>query len=93
MQLTNQQKAYIALCATSTIWGTTWVAMKVGVQYMPAFQMAAIRQLLGGTLLTSFFIIKKQPIPSWKQLKQLFIFSLFTFVFANALATFFGGGY
>ncbi|MFY7652335.1 MAG: DMT family transporter [Chitinophagaceae bacterium] len=88
MQLTNQQKAYIALCATSTIWGTTWVAMKVGVQYMPAFQMAAIRQLLGGTLLTSFFILKKQPIPSWKQLKQLFIFSLFTFVFANALATF-----
>ena len=37
----SKQKAYLALLATSIIWGTTWVASKIGVSTMPAFQMAA----------------------------------------------------
>ena len=42
-------KALLALALVSFLWGTTWVASKAGVKYMPALQLAGIRQLVGGT--------------------------------------------
>jgi drug/metabolite transporter (DMT)-like permease len=84
--MTTQQKAYIALGATSIIWGTTWIAMKLGVQQMPALQMAAMRQLIGGSILVGFFLCKGFTIPSAPQLKRVFILSIFTFVLANGLS-------
>lgn len=53
--MANQKKAYLALTVTSLVWGTTWVASKMGVSHMPAFQLASIRQLLGGSIYVSFF--------------------------------------
>ena len=86
--MNSKQKAYLALCVTSIVWGTTWVAMKFGVTGMPALQLAAIRQFIGGTLFISFFmLVRKQPLPTKKQLKQLFFLSIFTFVFANGFST------
>lgn len=83
----TQQKAYIALTATSLIWGTTWVAMKYGVQLMPPLELAALRQFIGGSIFIIFFLIKKEKLPNLQQLKQLFILSIFTFVLANGLST------
>ncbi len=86
--MNSKQKAYLALCVTSIVWGTTWVAMKFGVTGMPALQLAAIRQFIGGTLFISFFmLVRKQPLPTKKQLQQLFFLSIFTFVFANGFST------
>lgn len=86
--MNSKQKAYLALCVTSIVWGTTWVAMKFGVTGMPALQLAAIRQFIGGALFISFFmLVRKQPLPTKKQLKQLFFLSIFTFVFANGFST------
>jgi drug/metabolite transporter (DMT)-like permease len=85
--LTTQQKAYIALGATSIIWGTTWVAMKLGVNKLPPLQLAYIRQCIGGLLFIAFFAAKKTPLPTKQQFKQLLVLSLFTFVFANGLST------
>lgn len=50
----------LALCWVSFFWGTTWLASKEGVKYMPALQLAAIRQFIGGALYVSFFFSKKQ---------------------------------
>lgn len=83
----TQQKAYLALTATSLIWGTTWVAMKLGVKQMPALEMAAIRQFIGGCIFITFFLIRKEKIPTFKQFRQLFILSIFTFVLANGVST------
>lgn len=86
--MSTKQKAYIALAITSVVWGTTWVAMKFGIKDMPALQMAAIRQLIGGVMFVAFFIlVKKQPLPTAHQFKQIFFLSIFTFVFANGLST------
>ena len=56
--LENKNKGYLALLVTSVFWGTTWVASKIGVSGMPALQMAAIRQFLGGGILVLFFIFR-----------------------------------
>lgn len=79
---------YIALCITSVVWGTTWVASKIGIADIPALQMASIRQLAGGACFVLFFMLyKKLPFPNLKQFGWLFILALLMFVFANGLST------
>jgi drug/metabolite transporter (DMT)-like permease len=39
--MAHQKKAYLALTVTSLVWGTTWVASKMGVSHMPAFELAS----------------------------------------------------
>lgn len=86
--MTTRQKAYIALSATSIIWGTTWVASKIGVQKAPALEVAAIRQFIGGSLyVLFFFLIKKQPLPTRKQLGWLIFMGILMFVSSNGIAT------
>ncbi len=85
--MNSKQKAYIALAATSLIWGTTWVAMKFGVSKMPALELAAIRQFIGGSIFVVFFLLKKEKLPTKKQFIQLFVLSILMFVFANGLST------
>ncbi len=77
----------LALCWVSFFWGTTWIASKEGVKHMPALQLVAIRQFLGGFLYISFFLYKKVPWPKGKQWKTIIILSLLNFVLSNALST------
>ena len=84
----NRTGGYIALTTTSLVWGTTWVGSKIGVSLMPAFQMAAIRQLLAGSCFIVFFMFyKKFTLPSSKQFVSLLIMSLLMFVGNNGLST------
>lgn len=79
---------YLALCITSMVWGTTWVASKIGISGIPALQMAFIRQLAAGLCFVLFFIFyKKLPLPNLKQLGWLVAMGLLMFVFANGLST------
>ena len=81
-------KGYLALTATSIIWGTTWVVSKIGVHEIPALQMAYIRQFIAGIVFISFFaFFKKLPLPTAKQFRWLFIMAIIMFVSANALST------
>ena len=77
----------LALCWISFFWGTTWIASKEGVKYMPALQLAAIRQFLGATLYLSYFLFKKTPWPKGKQWKTIIILSILNFVLSNGLST------
>ena len=79
---------YLALGITSIVWGTTWVASKIGVAEIPALQMAYIRQFFGGMCFVLFFMLyKKLSFPTRKQFLWLLIMSLLMFVLANGLST------
>ncbi|MEY4278179.1 MAG: hypothetical protein RL377_183 [Bacteroidota bacterium] len=86
--MSNQKKAYLALTITSIVWGTTWVASKMGVKHMPAFELASIRQFLGGSIYVIFFLIKGEKLPTQKQLLWLFPMAFLMFVSANGIATY-----
>jgi drug/metabolite transporter (DMT)-like permease len=86
-KVTGNSLAYMALVTTSIVWGTTWVAMKFGLKGLPALELAAIRQFIGGCIFITFFLIKKTALPTLRQFKQLAFVCLFTFVFANGLST------
>lgn len=77
----------LALCWVSFFWGTTWIASKEGVKHMPALQLAAIRQFIGGFLYICFFLFKKTPWPRGKQWKTILILSILNFVLSNGLST------
>lgn len=77
----------LALCWVSFFWGTTWLASKEGVKHVPALQLAAIRQFIGGSLYLLFFIYKKTAWPKGKQWKTILILSLLNFVLSNGLST------
>jgi drug/metabolite transporter (DMT)-like permease len=84
----TKTKGYIALSITSVLWGTTWVASKLGVREIPALQMAAIRQLIAGSCFVLFFLLyKKFSLPTAKQFLWIFLLSLLMFVGANGLST------
>ncbi|MBP6182019.1 EamA family transporter [Flavobacterium sp.] len=77
----------LALCWVSFFWGTTWIASKEGVKHMPAIQLAAIRQFIGGVFYISFFLFKKTRWPKGKQWKTIIILSILNFVLSNGLST------
>ncbi len=79
---------YLALSITSIVWGTTWVASKIGVAEIPALQMAYIRQFFGGMCFVIFFLLyKKSAFPTRKQFMWLLVMALLMFVLANGLST------
>ncbi len=79
---------YLALAITSIVWGTTWVASKIGVAEMPALQMAYIRQFFGGICFVLFFMLyRKLAFPTRKEFLWLLIMALLMFVLANGLST------
>lgn len=87
MALSQKNKAYIALAATSLIWGTTWVAMKFGLKGLPPLELASIRQFIAGSIFIVFFLLKKEALPTVQQFKKLFFLAILTFVLANAVST------
>jgi len=86
--MSNQKKAYLALTVTSIVWGTTWVASKMGVKHTPAFELASIRQCLGGSIYVIFFLIRGEKLPTLKQFLWLIPMAFLMFVSANGIATY-----
>jgi drug/metabolite transporter (DMT)-like permease len=82
-----QSLPMIALVWISIAWGTTWIASKEGVRYMPAIQLVAIRQFLGATAFLLFFLIKREKLPTKKQWKSILILCFLNFICSNALST------
>jgi drug/metabolite transporter (DMT)-like permease len=84
---TSRQKGLLALAWVCFFWGTTWIASKVGVTNMPAIQLCAIRQLLGGSVYLLYFIITKHPWPKGKQWGVILVLSFLNFMLSNGLST------
>jgi drug/metabolite transporter (DMT)-like permease len=60
----NLRNAYIALILVCIIWGTTYLANKLGVTHMPPLFFTSVRQIIAGILLLSYlFIIRKEKWP------------------------------
>ncbi|MBL7710163.1 MAG: EamA family transporter, partial [Chitinophagaceae bacterium] len=84
----TRSKAIFALALVCFFWGTTWIASKEGVQYIPdGLQMAAIRQFIGGTCYVCFFLIKGSPLPKGKEWIPILVLSFLNFMLSNGLST------
>ncbi|AWG20700.1 drug/metabolite-transporting permease [Flavobacterium faecale] len=77
----------LAVIWVGFFWGTTWIASKEGVRYMPAIQMVAIRQFLAGSIYILYFLTTKTPWPKGKQWKTILILAVLNFTISNGLST------
>jgi len=84
----TRPKAIFALIVVCILWGTTWLASKQGVKFIPdAIQMAGIRQLFGGICYVGFFLYKKMPLPKGKEWIPILVLSFLNFMISNGLST------
>lgn len=83
----TRAKAIFALAIVSILWGTTWLASKQGVKYMPALEMAGIRQMIGGSIYLIYFSMKGASWPKAKDVLPLLVLAFLNFVCSNGLST------
>lgn len=77
---------YLALAVVCVAWGTTYLALRVGVLEFPPFLFSAIRQIIAGVLLTGFLLfIKKIPLPDKSTLMGQAIAGFFMITLGNGL--------
>ena len=78
--------AYIALAAICLIWGTTYLALRIGVLHFPPFLFVILRQLISGTLLAGFMLtLGKASLPSRENVIRQAIAGFFMISMANGL--------
>ncbi len=84
----TKAKAVFALICVCFFWGTTWIASKQGVQYIPdALQLTGIRQFIGGVIYVGFFLYKGYALPKGKEWIPILVLSFLNFVMSNGLST------
>ena len=83
----RRAKAIFALALVCFFWGTTWIASKEGVRYMPALQLAGIRQFIGGACYVIFFVLKGYRLPRGKEWIPILVLSFLNFLMSNGLST------
>jgi drug/metabolite transporter (DMT)-like permease len=87
MGSSDKHKAYAALGVVSFFWGTTWFVSKLTVQYLPALQLTAIRNIIAGLLLIIYFMRSEIKLPSAKEFGYLFLSGFLLIACSNGLTT------
>ncbi len=80
-------KAYIALGLVSFLWGTTFIAAKVGAEHMPGLYLSGLRQFSSGLILVAFFLARGYKLPDYESLKRISIQGIRVLCIANGLLT------
>jgi drug/metabolite transporter (DMT)-like permease len=70
----RQILAYITVCL---VWGSTWAAIRIGVQQVPPIRMAAIRFMLAGLIMLPIALRRKMVFPRGRSMKATFWLGLF----------------
>ncbi len=62
-------KIALALLAVYTIWGSTYLALRIAVESIPPFMMSGIRYLVAGGALFAFLWLRGTPLPNRRQVR------------------------
>jgi drug/metabolite transporter (DMT)-like permease len=63
-RLSLEASTLFAYATVSLLWGSTYLAIRIGVQYMPPALFAASRFLLAGSMLLVYARLTSQPLPN-----------------------------
>jgi len=87
MTAESKLNAWLAYAAVAIFWGTTFLAIRIGVETFPPFLMAGFRHSIGGIIICSYFLLKGYKLPERKQLKVFAINGILMLVLGNGLVT------
>ncbi len=72
----NNLTAYLAWVTICIVWGTTFLAIKIGVESLPPMLFAGIRWIIAGPILLLVLYIKGIKLPQKKDFKHLAIIGI-----------------
>jgi len=82
-------KLYFAFFCVAFFWGTTFLGIKIGIETIPPFILAGIRNFISGfIILTYLFYQKKLEKISIHQFARALMLSVLMIVLANGLTTY-----
>ncbi|MFN7119054.1 MAG: EamA family transporter, partial [Saprospiraceae bacterium] len=65
----NNRIAYLALAFVCIVWGTTYLALLIGVRHFPPFLFTGLRQFTAGLLLAGFMLlVRQQKLGGWSNI-------------------------
>src|SRR5438445_6948068 len=73
-------KTLLAFAAIYFLWGSTFLAIRVGVREVPPFLLAAIRFLIAGLVLYGWMILQGERSPSRRQWISASLLAILIFV-------------
>jgi drug/metabolite transporter (DMT)-like permease len=86
--LSENAKAVIAWLNVCVIWGTTYLAIRIGVGHMPPMLFAGIRWIVAGALFIALLTWQGRPLPRAGELVHLAVVGLCLIGFGNGLVVF-----
>lgn len=78
-------KAYSAWITICVVWGTTYLAIRIGVTDLPPMLFAGLRWIIAGVLMTILLNLRQYKLPALKDLKHLAIVGILLLGVANGL--------
>jgi drug/metabolite transporter (DMT)-like permease len=78
-------RVWLAFAAIYIIWGTTYLAIKIGVEFIPPFLMASVRYCIAGVLLLGYCLIKGESIFT-RTTRTNILLGAFIMTFGQAIA-------
>lgn len=78
-------KAYLAWLTICVIWGTTYLAIKIGVSDLPPFLFAGFRWIIAGPVFFLILLFSKYKLPTLKDIKHLAVVGILLLGCGNGL--------
>jgi drug/metabolite transporter (DMT)-like permease len=73
-------KTLLAFTIIYFVWGSTFLAIRIGVHEVPPFLLAAMRFVIAGLVLYGWMIARGERSPSWRQWASAFLLAVLIFV-------------
>src|SRR6266567_5861770 len=73
-------KTLLAFAIIYFVWGSTFLAIRVGVREVPPFLIAAMRFLVAGIVLYGWMIARGEHSPSWREWTSASVLAVLIFV-------------
>ena len=81
-------KIVAAFATIYLVWGSTFLAIRIGVRQLPPFLFGGLRFLVAGALLTAVAIALRERFPRGaREWRLLLLFSLLMITFSNGIST------
>jgi drug/metabolite transporter (DMT)-like permease len=79
----NTRRAYIAWILVCLVWGTTYLGIRIALESMPPFLMAAFRWLIAGAILLVVFRVRGERPPPPREWPGLLVLAILMIGFGN----------
>ena len=73
-------KTLLAFAIIYLVWGSTFLAIRIGVRELPPFLFAALRFTIAGAALFGWMIVRRAKAPNWSQWLSISVIALLIFV-------------